>query len=142
MTITELQQLAHSRAKEKGFWPVEMVRSEETPEGFKSFTRESQLHISEKLALIHSELGEATEALRKELHTMPHNLNTVISTDKDDVFERRFKTLVKDTFEDELADALIRLLDLAGACGINLQTHVEQKLRYNATREHLHGKKF
>lgn len=142
MTITELQQLAHNRAKEKGFWPVEMVRVGQTPEGFTSFTRESQLHISEKLALIHSELGEATEALRKELHTAPHNLSTVAAAEKEDVFERLFKVLVKDTFEDELADALIRLLDLAGACGIDLQTHVEQKLRYNATREHLHGKKF
>jgi NTP pyrophosphatase (non-canonical NTP hydrolase) len=49
---------------------------------------------------------------------------------------------VKDTFEDELADAAIRIFDLAHSKGIDLQKHIEAKMRYNATREHMHGKKY
>jgi hypothetical protein len=44
--------------------------------------------------------------------------------------------------EDEVADAIIRLLDFCGARGIDIDWHIKNKLRYNATREHKHGKKY
>ena len=39
----------------------------------------------------------------------------------------------------ELADALIRLLDLAGAMGIDMEEAIEIKVAYNARRQHRHG---
>ena len=53
-------------------------------------------------------------------------------------FKQAFEATVKDSFEDEVADSVIlilksiRLLDPCGGL----------KLRYNATREYGHGKKY
>lgn len=41
----------------------------------------------------------------------------------------------------ELADIMIRVADLAGAYDIDLAKIIDQKMTYNASRPHLHGKK-
>lgn len=41
----------------------------------------------------------------------------------------------------ELADTVIRIADMCGFYGIDLQEAVEQKMRYNRTRPHRHGGK-
>jgi NTP pyrophosphatase (non-canonical NTP hydrolase) len=69
---------------------------------------------AEKLCLIHSEVSEAMEGLRKDLpdDKLPH----------------------RKMMEVELADALIRVCDLAGAMNFDLGGAVAEKLAYNATR--------
>lgn len=42
----------------------------------------------------------------------------------------------------ELADVLIRVLDLSVEWGIDIEAAVEEKLAYNATRGFKHGKQF
>ena len=42
--------------------------------------------------------------------------------------------------EEELADIIIRVLDTAGARGVNIGRAVLLKMAYNATRPHMHGK--
>jgi NTP pyrophosphatase (non-canonical NTP hydrolase) len=42
----------------------------------------------------------------------------------------------------ELADTVIRCFDLADEIGVDLAAMIVEKLRYNATRPELHGKKF
>ena len=42
----------------------------------------------------------------------------------------------------EIADAVIRLLDLSAGLGIDIDAHVCYKLEYNATRPYKHGKKY
>ena len=83
--------------------------------------------IPTKLLLIHSEISEAMEGHRKGLmdDKLPH----------------------RKMMEVELADALIRILDLAGACGYDLEAAVAEKMEYNASRaDHKHkaegGKKY
>ena len=61
-------------------------------------------------------------------------------SDKD--FIEHFEKTEKDTFQDELADAVIRILDLAEHFEIDLQAHIKAKHRYNTTREFMHGKKY
>lgn len=39
----------------------------------------------------------------------------------------------------ELADVLLRLFDYAEFCGIDLQSMLETKHKYNKTRQHRHG---
>lgn len=41
----------------------------------------------------------------------------------------------------ELADVVIRIADLCGFYGIDLEAVIEQKAQYNATRAHMHGGK-
>jgi hypothetical protein len=72
-------------------------------------------NVGEMLMLVTSELAEALEGHRKGLmdDKLPH---------------RRM-------FEVELADALIRLLDIAGGLGLDLGGAMVEKLAYNATRQ-------
>jgi NTP pyrophosphatase (non-canonical NTP hydrolase) len=70
--------------------------------------------VAEKLLLIHSEVSEACEGYRKNL--------------MDDHLAHRKMVEV------ELADALIRICDLAGAMGLDLGGAVAEKLAYNQQR--------
>lgn len=73
----------------------------------------------ELLCLIHSEISEAMEGERKDLmdDKLPH---------------RRMA-------EVELADAIIRILDYAGAHGYDLQGAFDEKMAFNASRsDHNH----
>lgn len=123
MTINELRDLAHEIAASKGFW-------------------DSERNVGEMLMLVVSELGEAVEAHRKGMFAN-HTGFALNSFGKDDMAKAEaFKEFMKDTFEDEIADAVIRLLDLCGGLGIDLDAHISAKLAFNATRERLHGKKY
>jgi NTP pyrophosphatase (non-canonical NTP hydrolase) len=70
--------------------------------------------VQEKIALIHSEVSEGLEGYRKDLFDdhLPH----------------------RKMIEVELADAMIRIGDLAGAMDLDLGGAVEEKLAYNANR--------
>lgn len=70
--------------------------------------------VPTKLCLIHSEISEAMEGHRKNLMDshLPH----------------------RSMIEVELADAVIRIADLAGALGLNLGCAIAEKMAYNATR--------
>lgn len=43
--------------------------------------------------------------------------------------------------QEEIADIIIRALDMAGALGIDLDEAVQQKMKFNATRSYRHGGK-
>ena len=46
----------------------------------------------------------------------------------------------KDTFVDELADSLIRILDICGELKIDIESQVSWKMEKNKQREFMHGK--
>jgi NTP pyrophosphatase (non-canonical NTP hydrolase) len=103
---------------------------------------EKEKNIGEMLCLIHSEVSEALEADRKDRYsagTMMNVLNGLVS-DKD--FVVAYKKQVKGTFEEEMADIFIRVLDLCAFKGIDIEQHVKAKMRYNLSREKYHGKKY
>ncbi len=47
----------------------------------------------------------------------------------------------KDNFAEELADTVIRCLDMAGGYDIDLQSAIKEKMKLNAERPYLHGKR-
>jgi NTP pyrophosphatase (non-canonical NTP hydrolase) len=125
MELRQVIQMSHEGAKKKGFW-------------------NKQRNIGEALMLVTSELGEAIDAHQKGKFFDRSNtdLKILLNNINEESFKRRFKENVKDTFEDELADAVIRLFDLAGGMGVDLEKHILCKLRYNSTRPNLHGKNY
>ena len=135
MNIKETIKKAHDMAKEKGFWEAE------------------KRNIPQALLLIISEVSEATEALRKDdyadqavLESLAHDLE-LDRTDEEFMlkainWKTSFEQGVKSSFEDELADVAIRLFDLCGGLNIDLEKHIEMKMKYNSMRGYKHGKKF
>ena len=95
------------------------------------------------LMLVTSELAEALEADRKGRNCEATiRSKSMFSVEDNDTFKTLFENYVKDTKEDEIADTMIRLFDLAGHLGMDLDFHVKNKLRYNSLRGRKHGKKY
>ena len=120
MTITELVEKAHENARKKGFWEDwdsicwedGLSRNEDSTLDIEELFNSA---IATRLMLIVSELGEALEALRH-----------------DD----------RDNFREELADVAIRLCDLCGGLGIDLEKEIIKKVDKNKDRPYKHGKAF
>lgn len=119
--ITRDSLIVHAGNKSKGF-------------------HDKPMETGTRLMLIVSELGEALESDRIGRHASPELFER--EQEAGSSFEASFKLHIKDTFEDEMADAVIRIMDTCGALGINLEWHINQKLKYNAGRPTKHGKEY
>jgi hypothetical protein len=129
MTIKDLVKTCHDVAIKKGWWgdvcdcPNPRYSfggdGENIPfcgKCLKLLLKQSR-NDGELIALMHSELSEALEELRKK------------SCDMNKVGE-------------ELADCVIRIMDYCGARSIDLEKLLLDKIEINKTRPHRHGKAF
>lgn len=126
--LNELRDKIHQNAIDHGFYDDENI------------------NIPEKLMLIVSELGEAMEAYRKDYYSDNKEANRILNINENDdgddiIYNICFEESIKNTVEDELADTIIRLLDLCGHMKIDIDTHVNLKMKYNETRPYKHGKR-
>ena len=98
-------------------------------------------NTGEMLCLIHAEVSEALEADRKNKYCEVNPIGVLGWVD-DIEFKDSFNRNIKGTFEEEMADILIRVLDMCEYRKINIDAHVLSKMRYNKLREYKHSKKY
>jgi len=101
-SLTLIQKLCHQVAVESGWWT-------DVETGLKLERNKGEL-----IALMHSELSEVLEGVRKDKMDdhLPHRKSEEV----------------------ELADVLIRIFDYAGAYDLDLSGALFEKLNYNKTR--------
>ena len=104
----------HGASRKAGWWTCQEMGID-LREHCRVGTRFGKALVAEKLCLIHSEVSEAMEGHRKGL--MDDKLPTF------------------DAITVELADACIRIFDLAGALCLDLGPALAAKMAYNAQRE-------
>lgn len=111
-----LQRQCHGLAKASGWWTD--IMSGRSLVGEYAYMKTPGLlpprNIGELLCLVHSEVSEAMEGVRKNLmdDKLPH----------------------RPMLEVELADAVIRCFDMAGGLQLDLAGAIAEKLAYNAKR--------
>ena len=129
-SINELVQEAHQNAVSKGWW-------------------EEDRSLPELICLMHSELSEALEDYRNGYE--PTEMYYVFKGNKYEEIDVLYSVeiegrLKKSEFKpcgipSELADVVIRIFDTCGRYGIDLEAVINEKMAYNATRQHKHGGK-
>lgn len=135
MEINELVKKAHENAVNHGFW-------DPTPA------------FGTSIALIHSELSEALEEEREGRPLVWYQCKeteSVATCAPQDEYDCKmygqeqscqYRNPKPEGVAVELADAVIRIADLCGHLGIDLDAVIREKMAYNEGRPYKHGKQF
>lgn len=102
--FSEVQRRVHKNAVDHGWW-------------------EEHRNKGELLCLMHSEISEAMEAIRRKKPKLSEKIPKFLEV------------------EEELADVIIRIMDMSEYYGYNISSAVLHKHLYNINREYKHGGK-
>lgn len=111
ITLNDWSTIIHQYAKDKGWW------DEGTDRGFGTL-----------IALLHTEISEAYEEYR-DGHSYTETYYNPLHPSK------------PEGIPSELADVFIRLFDMCGYYGIDIEAAIAEKHQYNLTRPYRHGGK-
>lgn len=127
--LNDLRDDVHKLAEEKG-WHENFDLAVRGPKFDKDYNGVAGvMHVAGCLANIHGEVSEALECLRTD------------GMDDISLVDAPANGAKPEGFAIELADVLIRVLDLCGLLGIDIDDAVRRKHEYNKTRPYRHGGK-
>ena len=99
-------------------------------------------NITQRLMLVHSEVSEAFEAFRRDRYARVSDYeNGYANHNSIDQKKAGFELHIKDSFEDEIADTIIRLLAICAENNIDIEKHIRLKMEYNELRGYKYGGK-
>lgn len=146
--LNELSKSIFEGNSKKGFWedriniPIKMKECGLfSDEEIKSVQDASK---GQMLMLIVSEAAEVLEANRGRTNTL-NKEKFIRDTElypSNELWKKNFEKNIKNSEEDEIADIIIRCLDYCGGFNIDIDWHIEQKLKYNSLREYRHNKNY
>lgn len=131
MILNTLANEIHNTAKDKGWW-------------------ETRRDFGMLLALIHSEVSEALEEYREGhpshvYYRLPQEQGEVDMSEQEyDELQERVKGRIQAEPRGigiELADVIIRVLDMCSHYGIDIDDAMKRKMAYNKIRPYRHGGK-
>lgn len=136
-SISDWQTEVYETAESKGWWPKPpcLVKAD-NPNSVDPQEVDHEF-VATKICLMHSELSEALEAVREGKFRMYTEDGRFVRSEGNKIVER-FKP---EGMVTELADVVIRIMDLCEAMGISLEDAILHKAAYNKTRGHRHGGK-
>lgn len=143
--LNQLSKEIHEGNKKKGFYDdfetIKEAVNNTLGDGFAQ--KIEDVFDAQRLALIHSEASEALESTRKHrIAELTKPEKELMSDMQGAEFKKYYDEVVKGSLEEEVADIIIRCFDFVGFKKIDIDFHVEQKLKYNALRPYKHGKKY
>lgn len=163
--LNELRNRVHATAVEKGWWEPQVVVIDDGQNRVAV-----QRTFGDLIALVHSEASEALEAHREGADITKNGYSYVLTKefpydvqleeDRYHVTVNRtgtYNIMTREQFHNllrihdvpmkpegvpsELADIIIRVLDMCGWYGIDIEAAVAEKMEYNETRSYRHGGK-
>lgn len=146
-TLDSLADKAHENARSKGFYDgFEDIHSTLNDVDARDTDRQLREHVLRHalslLALVNTEVSEVVEAIRKprkakHIGNVPAYKD--VPTGGGTKMVRKRVPFTQE--EEEAADGMIRLFDYSSFRGLRIGAAVSAKMKYNATRPRLHGKK-
>ena len=94
--------------------------------------------MGELLCKIHSEVSEAFEADNDARHCDLTEKEMYYNDTA--IFNHYYRVHIKGTVEEEMADIIITALSISAFKGIDIESHIKAKMRYNLTRPYGHIK--
>lgn len=135
LSIRKMQKDAFKIAHSKGFHPQGRINT-------KKLTNQQIERICARLMLIVTEVAEACEDVRDGKMELMKEPDTIPYEEGLHIYQRDNPKAGKPIgFPSELADIVVRVGDLAEETGVDLQSVIEQKMKYNKTRGWKHFKK-
>lgn len=158
LTIAEMQRVAHTNAEAKGFW-------EDPPKAQMEFASAVTLVHHYLSRALEADRNDLEEEKRICLRGALNSVGTLLTEGPGEVLEEGVKPSLEltkmalihsetseaaepllfggvDNMGEELGDVVIRVGDLAGGTGVELEEEITKKMNKNASRPHMHGKAY
>jgi NTP pyrophosphatase (non-canonical NTP hydrolase) len=140
----QAQHEAHENSKAHGFYDdEEIIARSLSPDSYMAIRRRL---ILARLAMIASEVGEAVDAVRaSDVNSIVFTVTVPVTdwippSNDPDFTAIHTRDLHGTALGSELADIVIRTMDLATYMRIDLTSEIQAKMAKNSLREHRHGK--